>query len=206
MNRTAPIVSIVGKADSGKTTFLEKLIAEMTSRGWRVATVKHHAHSEESVDIVGKDSWRHRQAGAPISVVASAKQIEVVRELNRELTLDEIADMIGDDVDVILTEGYKREGRNRIEVSRVERSDTLVCEPGEAIAVVTDNEAFDPFGMCLYGLDEADAVADLIEEKFLGARHAVAEATPAVEPTLPADASPATDSAGRPVYESTGGD
>ncbi len=167
MNHTPPIVSIVGKADSGKTTFLEKLIAELTSRGWRVATVKHHAHSEESVDVPGKDSWRHRQAGAPVSVVASATQIEIVRELDRELTLDEIAEMIGDDVDIILTEGYKREGRNRIEVSRVARSDTLVCEAGEAVAVVTDNAAFDPFGMCLFGLDEADAVADFIEERFL---------------------------------------
>ncbi len=167
MNQSAPIVSIVGKADSGKTTFLEKLIAELTSRGWRVATVKHHAHSEESVDVPGKDSWRHRQAGAPVSVVASATQIEIVRELDRELTLDEIAEIIGNDVDLILTEGYKREGRNRIEVSRVARSDTLVCEAGEAIAVVTDNEAFDPFGMCLFGLDEADAVADFIEERFL---------------------------------------
>jgi molybdopterin-guanine dinucleotide biosynthesis protein MobB len=167
MTRTAPIVSIVGKADSGKTTFLEKLIAELTARGWRVATVKHHAHSEADIDIPGKDSWRHRQAGAAISVVASATQLGIVRELHRELTLDEIAEAIGDDVDLILTEGYKLEGRNRIEVSRVERSDTLVCEAGEAIAIVTDNEAFDPFGMCLFGLDEADAVADLIEERFL---------------------------------------
>src|SRR5512139_3302870 len=93
MTRTAPIVSIVGKSDSGKTTFLEKLIAELASRGWRVATVKHHAHSEDDVDTVGKDSWRHRQAGAAVSVVASGTQIGIVRELTRELTLDEIAEM-----------------------------------------------------------------------------------------------------------------
>jgi molybdopterin-guanine dinucleotide biosynthesis protein B len=172
MTRTAPIVSIVGKADSGKTTFLEKLIAELTSRGWRVATVKHHSHTDEDVDVVGKDSWRHRQAGASISVVASGAQIGMVREVDREPTLDEIAEMIGDEVDLILTEGYKRAGRNRIEVSRVARSDTLVCEPDEAIAIVTDNEAFDPFSMCLFGLDEADAVADFIEQRFLDRRPA----------------------------------
>jgi molybdopterin-guanine dinucleotide biosynthesis protein B len=192
MTRIAPIVSIVGKSDSGKTTFLEKLIAELTSRGWRVATVKHHAHSEDDVDIAGKDSWRHRQAGAAISVVASATQLGIVRELTRELTLDEIAEAIGDDVDLILTEGYKRAGRNRIEVSRVERSDTLVCEAGEAIAVVTDNEAFDPFGMCLFGLDEADAVADFIEERFLDR-----------DSTLAGGEGPG---AAAPLYESIGGD
>ncbi len=174
MTRTAPIVSIVGKSDSGKTTFLEKLIAELTSRGWRVATVKHHGHDSD-VDVIDKDSWRHRQAGAAISVVASATQLGVVSQLNRELALDEIAELIGDDVDLILTEGYKREGRNRIEVSRVERSDTLVCEPGEAIAIVTDNPSFDPFGMCLFGFDEADAVASLIEERFLDRKSVVAE-------------------------------
>jgi molybdopterin-guanine dinucleotide biosynthesis protein B len=191
MTRTPPIVSIVGKSDSGKTTFLEKLIAELASRGWRVATVKHHAHSEADIDLVGKDSWRHRQAGAAISVVASATQLGIVRELTRELTLDEIAAAIGDDVDLILTEGYKRAGRNRIEVSRVERSDTLVCEADEAIAVVTDNEAFDPFGMCLFGLDEADAVADFIEERFLDRDSTVAEGEGA-DATLP--------------YEPAGGD
>lgn len=170
---TAPIVSVVGKSDSGKTTFLEKLIAELTGRGWRVATVKHHAHGDEDVDVIGKDSWRHRQAGAAVSVVASARQVGVVRELQRELTLDEIAEMVGDDVDLVLAEGYKRSCRNMIEVSRVARSETLVCGPGEAIAIVTDNEALDPFGLPLYGLDEADAVADLIENKFLsgGDRH-----------------------------------
>jgi len=162
-----PIVSVVGKSDSGKTTFLEKLIAEMTGRGWRLATVKHHAHSDEDVDVAGKDSWRHRKAGAAVSVVASANQIGVVRELQRELTLDEIAAMIGDDVDLIIAEGYKRSGRNMIEVSRVARSETLVCEPDETIAIVTDNEALDPFGMPLYGLDDAEDVANMIEERFL---------------------------------------
>lgn len=191
MTRIPPIVSIVGKSDSGKTTFLEKLIAELTSRGWRVATVKHHSHTDEDVDVVGKDSWRHRKAGAVASVVASATQIGIVREVDREPTLEEIAEMVGDDVDIILTEGYKRAGRNRIEVSRKDRSDTLVCEPGEAIAVVTDNEAFDPFSMCLFGLDEADSVADFIEERFLGRESTAADAG---------------DASGAELYHPAGGD
>jgi molybdopterin-guanine dinucleotide biosynthesis protein B len=167
MPHTPPIVSIVGKSDSGKTTFLEKLIDELAGRGWRLATVKHHAHGDEDVDVPGKDSWRHRQAGAAISVVASPRQVGLVRTLQRELTLDEIAAMIGDDVDLILAEGYKREGRNRIEVCRVERSETLVCELDEVIAIVSDNEALDPFGMPLFGLEDADDVADFIEGRFL---------------------------------------
>jgi len=167
MPHIPPIVSIVGKSDSGKTTFLEKLIAELAGRGWRIATVKHHAHGDADVDVPGKDSWRHRQSGAAVSVVASARQVGLVREVQRELTLDEIAEMIGDDVDLILTEGYKREGRNRIEVCRVERSETLVCEPDEVIAIVTDHEALDPFSMPLFGLEDAGDVADFIEHRFL---------------------------------------
>ena len=115
-----PIVSIVGKSDSGKTTLLEKLIPELKRRGYRVATIKHDAHQFE-IDHPGKDSYRHFHAGSDWTLIGSPAQLASVRRLERELTLDEIAaDISG--VDIILTEGYKRETKRRIEVSRRERS------------------------------------------------------------------------------------
>ena len=161
-----PIVSIVGKSDSGKTTVLEGVVGELTSRGWRVATVKHHIHDFD-IDVPGKDSWRHARAGATVSMVSSPNKLGVVRQLDREPTLDELAAEAGD-VDILLTEGYKQTGRVRIEVSRDERSRELVCEPSELFALVT-NGTRDARDVPTFGLDDTSGLADLIETEFLSA-------------------------------------
>ena len=72
-----PIVSIVGKSNSGKTTLIEKLIAELAGRGWRVATIKHNRHGFD-IDHEGKDSYRHKKAGAKMTVVSSPHQLALV--------------------------------------------------------------------------------------------------------------------------------
>ena len=162
-----PIVSIVGKSDSGKTTVLEGVVADLTSRGWRVATVKHHIHDFD-IDIPGKDSWRHARAGAIVSMVSSPNELGVVKQLDREPTLDELAAEAGN-VDILLTEGYKRTGRVRIEVSRDERSNELVCKPAELFALVTDGKR-DTGSAPTFALDDTRGLADLIEAEFLPAR------------------------------------
>ena len=127
---TVPIVSVVGKGDSGKTTFLEKLIRELADRGVRVATVKHHIHDYD-IDVPGKDSYRHARAGAFATMVSSPEKFALIHEVEEEMPLDTIARIAHDTgADLLITEGYKHEGRNRIEVSRRERSDSLICAPG----------------------------------------------------------------------------
>ncbi|UCF95758.1 MAG: molybdopterin-guanine dinucleotide biosynthesis protein B, partial [Desulfobacterales bacterium] len=74
-----PIVSTVGYSGSGKTTLLEKLIAELKQRGFRVGTIKHDVHGFE-MDRPGKDSWRHKQAGASVTVISSPYQIGMVKD------------------------------------------------------------------------------------------------------------------------------
>jgi len=164
---TVPVVSVVGKGDSGKTTFLEKLIRELANRGFRVATVKHHVHDYD-IDTPGKDSWRHARAGAVTTMVSSPSKFSLISEVEREMTLTDLARVAADSgADILLTEGFKREGVNRIEVSRQERSDELVCGPGEALALVTDNPKVTCGDAPIFGLDDASAVADLVEERFL---------------------------------------
>lgn len=161
-----PVVSVVGKGDSGKTTFLEKLIRELTQRGYRVATVKHHIHDFD-IDVPGKDSWRHAKAGAAVTMISAPDKFGIVRKVDHELSLDELVAAAGD-VDIVLTEGFKRAGNVRIEVSRRARSEGLICEPSELWALVTDNPDAACEGVPRFGIDDATGVADAVETAFLG--------------------------------------
>lgn len=101
-----PILCIVGPSGSGKTTLMEGLIGELSKRGYRIATIKHTHHRME-LDQREKDSWRHRQAGAKVSVLSSRGRVAVCSELERELTAEELRGRFIHDVDLILVEGYK---------------------------------------------------------------------------------------------------
>jgi len=159
-----PIISIVGKSGSGKTTLLEKLIAELKLRGYRVATVKHNVHDFE-IDTPGKDSWRHAQAGSDLVVISSPHKLAVIKRLKEEMNLDEIAQLL-DDVDIILTEGYKRGDKPKIEVSYQAKGRGLCSAEDELIAIASD-QTF-PLRVPQFSLDDAVGIADLLEREFLG--------------------------------------
>ncbi len=163
-----PVVSVVGKSDSGKTTLMERLIAHLADRGYRVATVKHHVHDFD-IDVPGKDSWRHGRAGAVVTLVSSPAKLGMVRQTDHEASLEELLELAGD-VDILLTEGYRRAGSTRIEVSRRARSTELVCDPAELFALVTDDDELRCEGVPRFGLDDAAGLADLVETTFLASR------------------------------------
>ena len=166
-----PVVSIVGKSDSGKTTFLEKLIRVLTARGWRVATAKHHVHDFD-IDVPGKDSWRHAHAGAIATMVVSPAQFALMRDVEREYTLEELAEQAAEaGADILLTEGFKRVARVRVEVSRAERSSELISTAEDLVALVTDVPQ-DIRGVPVFALGDAQGVADLVERQFLGGPNA----------------------------------
>lgn len=158
-----PIVSVVGKSGSGKTTLLEGLIRELKRRGYRIGTIKHDAHSFE-IDRPGKDTWRHAQAGSDYVVISSPQRVASIRRIQQEQSLEELAAGMAD-VDIVLTEGYKRGSAPKIEVSRRARSETLICRPDELVAVASDQ----PFDLDVpqYDLNDVLGLADLIEARFL---------------------------------------
>jgi molybdopterin-guanine dinucleotide biosynthesis protein MobB len=162
-----PVVSVVGKSGSGKTTLLEKVIAELTRRGYRVATIKHHTHSTD-VDVPGKDTWRHARAGAREVVLKGQGVVAVFKAIETQPSLEDLLSVI-DDADIVLTEGFHREGRTMIEVSRRACSTELVNDPGALFALVTDN-VFETNGLPVFGLDDHLAVVQLIEATILAAR------------------------------------
>lgn len=155
-----PIISIVGKSESGKTTLLEGLIAELKQRGYRVATIKHAAEEFE-LDTVNKDSWRFRQAGSEVSAISSPHQLAVIKNLEHDLEPQELSQYIGSDYDLILTEGFKQSNYPKIEVHRKEQGEELVSPPEQLLAVVTD----EPLNLEVpqFSKDEVPKIADLIE-------------------------------------------
>ena len=163
-----PVISIVGRSNAGKTTLLEKLIRELSGRGRRVGTVKHHFHGPVEVDVPGKDSWRHRQAGAVAVALASREAFFVVRETPEELPLEAIVHRALTGVDLVLTEGFKSGAMPKIEVNRAAQGAPLLCGADDhLVAVVTDRPLDVPVPQ--FGLDDVAALADFIEREFLQA-------------------------------------
>lgn len=154
-----PVVSVVGRGNVGKTTFLEKLIHELKRRGYRVAAIKHYEHDFD-IDQPGKDSWRLAQAGSDVTVIAAPQKIALVRRLQAELLLDEVVATLPA-VDIVLTEGYKQASKPKIEVLRQAVTRELLFAPPELIAVITDVPLATSAPQ--FGLDDAAGVADLLE-------------------------------------------
>lgn len=130
-----PIVSIVGWSDSGKTTYLERLIPVLVGRGIRVCAVKHDVHGFE-IDTPGKDSWRLKRAGAAVSVVSSPAKIAVLADTDHDLRLSEIRDRFISDVDLIVSEGFKKDIHPKIEVFRKGVRDGLLCTGADNLLAV----------------------------------------------------------------------
>jgi molybdopterin-guanine dinucleotide biosynthesis protein MobB len=165
-----PVVSIVAKSGTGKTTLFEKLISEMKRRGYKVGAVKHDAHSF-NIDREGKASWRLTQAGADTMLITSPDKLAMVKQYqaDQEPTLAETVASYCDDVDIVLTEGFKRSTMPKIEVHRQERSKKLLCRGEEhdptLIAVASDSSL--EVDVPLFDINDAQGLCDLIVKQYL---------------------------------------
>ena len=160
-----PIVSIVGKSDSGKTTLLEKLTAELTQRGYKVASVKHDAHDFE-IDKEGKDSWRHKKAGATTTIISSPHKVAALSNTDRDLRLSELRDRFVLEEDIILSEGYYRDTQPKIEVSQKERPYKLLCSNDKSLIAVASKYPM-KLAVPWFHLDDIKSIVDFIECRFL---------------------------------------
>jgi len=151
-----PIFSFVAFSGTGKTTLLEKLVAELKKRGQRVAVIKHDAH-EFDIDHEGKDSWRFTKAGADVTAVISDSKAAIME--NRHVTLETLLGRITD-VDIILTEGFKSGDWPKIAICREATGKPLPIPGDECFAIVTDMPGY--ANKPCFGLDDISGLADFI--------------------------------------------
>ena len=163
-----PIVSFVGRSNSGKTTLIERVIPELVRAGYRVATVKHAGHGFD-LDTEGKDSWRHKRAGASSVIVMSRGSLAMFADVPDEMKVEEIRDRFLDvSYDLIIAEGWKSEGYLKIVVIR-EQVGEVPVSPDGLLAVVSDKPIDLP--VPVLDLNDVTGVAALIIKHFPRVTH-----------------------------------
>lgn len=171
----APAIAFIGYQNSGKTTLVEKVIAELTRRGLRVGSLKHHGHHGFDIDVPAKDTWRHHQAGSKhVGLICATRWAEYAdtRE-GDEMPARELLSRYND-VDVVIIEGYKAEGFDNIVVARsgVDRlrgKSSLDLVDGHTLALACNEalarQAFDAgFATRAININDARAICDLIQD------------------------------------------
>ena len=163
------VVCFAGYSGSGKTTLVEGVISALKLRGLRVSVVKH-AHHKFDIDHPGKDTWRHRQAGAFEVVAASNQRMALVREFEQEtqLTVHQLIAQLHDGVDWVLVEGFKQSDLLKVEVWRADAGQpTRYTEDDFVVAIATDDASClpAPTQRPLLDINDHDAVAQWLVDQ-----------------------------------------
>ena len=161
---TQRVFGITGWKNSGKTGLTVRVVEELTRRGWRISTVKH-AHHSFDIDQQGTDSYRHRHAGATEVAIVSGSRWALVHELR-----DEAKPQLGDILarlapcDLVVVEGYKREGHDKLEARRLAAADhsPLAATDRSIVAIAADHPA-DAKAVPVFDLDDTAAIANFVE-------------------------------------------
>lgn len=154
------VYGVIGWKNSGKTSLMERLVAEITGRGFSVSTVKHVHHTVD-LDQPGKDTWRHRQAGAREVALASADRLAIlVEHRGPEPELPAVLARLAP-VDLVLVEGYKRDAHPKVEVWREETGHPLI-QPGDPLVRAVATDAALALPVPVLDLNDTRAVADFI--------------------------------------------
>ncbi|WP_299043453.1 molybdopterin-guanine dinucleotide biosynthesis protein B [uncultured Tateyamaria sp.] len=155
------IYGVVGWKNAGKTGLMERLVTEITRRGITVSTVKH-AHHTFDVDHPGKDSHRHRVAGASEVLLASRNRVALMQELRDqdEPTLDDLLKRLSA-VDLVLVEGYKRDAHPKVEAHRAETGNPLIAPDDPTIRAIASDTAL-TMDRPVFDLNDTTRIADFI--------------------------------------------
>ncbi|NJM29833.1 MAG: molybdopterin-guanine dinucleotide biosynthesis protein B [Rhizobiales bacterium] len=158
------VIGVAGFKNAGKTTLVEKLVAVLTSRGHRISTVKH-AHHSFDIDHEGRDSFRHRQAGASEVAVVSASRWAIIHEArgDAEPSLDDVLAKLGP-CDLVIVEGYKRDNHDKIEVRNLTLDHPKLAGDDPTVVAIAANGAVANAPVPVFDRDDVTALADFIEK------------------------------------------
>lgn len=159
------LLSIIGRKGSGKSEILERLIALLSQRGFRIGVIKHLARDDSEIDEPGKDTYRYRSQGAERVVLAGRKRLALFSNLREKIPLDQLLTFF-EDFDLIFLEGYFQEEFPKIEVHRKELGERLLTERVQNVMAVVSNEVRED-GPPHFSFDQLERLALFIEEKLI---------------------------------------
>lgn len=156
------VIGVAGFKNSGKTTLVERLVAHLTGRGFRISTVKH-AHHSFDIDHEGRDSFRHRKAGATEVAVISRDRTAIIHELRGEAepSLAEVLERLKP-CDLVIVEGYKRDGHDKIEVRNLGLSHPALAGDDPTVVAIAANGAVAGSPVPVFDRDDVAALADFV--------------------------------------------
>ena len=160
MNNSPRVIGITGFKDSGKTTLVEKLVSEFTARGLSVSTIKH-AHHAFDIDHKGRDSYRHRKAGAREVAVISRNQWAIIRDMNEEPE-PPLADIVArmHPCDLVVVEGYKRDSHPKIEARNVDLDHPQLAGGDPTVIAIAASGPVEDAPVPVFSRDDITALAD----------------------------------------------
>ncbi len=162
MPHSGPVFGLAGWSGSGKTTLIEKLLPVLAGRGLCVSTLKH-AHQDFDFDKPGKDSWRHRHAGAAEVMVSSPKRWALVHEVRGEIepSLGDLLARMGA-ADLVIVEGFKREPFPKLEVYRAALGKPLIAPDDRDIVAIASDAPVPGLALPRFDLNDAAGIAEFV--------------------------------------------
>jgi molybdopterin-guanine dinucleotide biosynthesis adapter protein len=156
------IIGVAGFKNSGKTTLVEKLVRDLTAQGYRISTVKH-AHHSFDIDHEGRDSFRHRKAGASQVAVISKERTAIIHELRGEdaPSLQQVLSHL-QPCDLVIVEGYKRDSHDKIEVRNIELNHPKLAGSDPTVVALAANGVVDDMSVPSYHRDDLTGLAEFI--------------------------------------------
>jgi len=156
------VIGVAGFKNAGKTTLVERLVGELTRRGYRVSTIKH-AHHSFDIDHEGRDSFRHRKAGAGEVVVVSRHRWAQIHELGEEAepSLDEMLARMAP-CDLVIVEGYKRDSHDKVEVRNVALDHPELAGDDPTVVAIAASGAVSDAPVLVFSRDDVAALADFV--------------------------------------------
>jgi molybdopterin-guanine dinucleotide biosynthesis protein B len=157
-----PLITVTGRANTGKTTLVEKLVRELTRRGHCIASIKD-SQKYPTFDKAGKDSARHVAAGSIATAIKTGQELVIIKPVNEEVSLNEIARALGGEPDLVIAEGFKYANVPKIEVHR--KGMELLGDVDGLVAYATEEEL--DTDITQFNINDYESIADFLEENYI---------------------------------------